>query len=78
MTTQRNILQEGGLATLGPALSSLTPLVSGAPGTVRILEADTLSTATSLLTAVEADHLHLAAGAHQDMAGAFLGAHHPN
>ena len=60
VTTQRNILQEGGLATLGPALSSLTPLVSGAPGTVRILQADTLSTGLRLLTPVEADHLHLA------------------
>ena len=78
VAAQGNVLQEGGLATLGPALSSVTLLLPGAPGAVRILQADTLSTAPRLLAAVEADHLHLAAGAHQDMAGAFLGADNPH
>ena len=76
VAAQGDVLQEGGLATLGPALSSLTSLLPGAPGTVRVLQADTLTTAAGLLTAVEADHLHLATGAHHHMARTFLSAHH--
>ena len=78
MTAQGNVLQEGGLTSLGPALSSLTALLSGAPGAVRILQADTLRAAPGLLTPVETDHLHLGTRADQDVAGTFLGADHPH
>ena len=78
VTAQGNVLQEGGLTSLGPALSSLTALLSGAPGAVRILQADTLRAAPGLLTPVETDHLHLGPRADQDVAGTFLGADHPH
>ena len=70
-----DVLEEGGLAALGPALCPSTLPVPDTPGTVRVLQTDTLQAALGLLTPVQRHRLHLLRRADDHVARALLGAH---